>query len=158
MPRKPKVQLKKLPYANTKVSVAQSKADIDYLLRKAGVDGLQWGEIFKPKRMAEVTFARKGKIFKLTIPVQIDDLESQRNFIAPATFEDYVRKRERAMYRAMFYYLEGLMKAETHGLMTFEEAFTGHIEIRLPDGTRKTIKEAVNEISNLIALPGSKEG
>lgn len=158
MPRTPKLNLTQLPYQDTQVPASTTKADIDRILRNAGADGIQWSDVFKPRRMAELKFARNQKMFKLTVPIHTDDIESQRRLIAPVKFDEYIRRREDAMYRAMLHYLTGLIKAEAHGLMTFEEAFIGHTEIRLPDGRTKTVREAVNEISNLIALPESKEG
>ena len=47
------------------------------------------------------------------------------------------------MFRALFHYIESLMKAEKYGLMTFEEAFVGHVNIHLPSGENMTVMEAI---------------
>lgn len=47
------------------------------------------------------------------------------------------------MYRAMFHYIESLIKAQDHGLISFEEAFIGHAGVYLPNGEETTVSEAI---------------
>jgi len=137
------LNLKKLPYATTNISIDKSKGDINNILRKAGADGIQWSELYRPERQAQVRFIKEKKVYKLSIPIHLEDLESQRRNIAPARFDQYVNQRERSMYRAMFHYIESLIKAQEHGLISFEEAFIGHAGVYLPGGEESTISEVI---------------
>jgi len=139
----PKVVLKKLPYMDTDVPVDRSRNDILKLLKVAGADGIQWSEIYKPIKTTELRFIKQGVGYKLKIPVDTSDLDNQRQFIAPYRFQSLVEKRERGLHRALFQYVQALVKAHQWGLMKFEEAFAGHINVRLPSGESMTIAEAV---------------
>jgi hypothetical protein len=139
----PKVVLKKLPYMDTDVPVDRSRNDILKLLRAAGADGIQWSEIYKPTKMTELRFIKNGIGYTLKIPVDTTDIDNQRQFIAPYRFAALVDKRERGLHRALFQYVQALVKAHQWGLMKFEEAFAGHINVRLPSGESMTIAEAV---------------
>lgn len=137
------LNLKKLPYAETSISIDKSKGDINNILRKAGADGIQWSELYRPERKAQVRFINDKKVYKLSIPIHLEDLESQRRNIAPVRFDQYVNQRERSMYRAMFHYINSLIKAQEHGLISFEEAFIGHAGVCLPGGEESTVSEVI---------------
>ena len=142
MPRK-SLNLKKLPYAETSISIDKSKGDINNILRKAGADGIQWSELYRPERQAQVRFIKDKKVYKLSIPIHLEDIESQRRNIAPVRFDQYVNQRERSMYRAMFHYINSLIKAQEHDLISFEEAFIGHAGVCLPGGEESTVSEVI---------------
>lgn len=146
----------KLPYGGTDVPVATSREQIQGLLIKAGADGIQWSDVYKPRRMAQLQFIRNQHRFKLTVPIHTEDLEKQRHYISDYDWERYIGKREAAMYRAMFYYLQGLIKAEVHGLLSFEEAFVGHGVVYLPGGEETTVADAIitRHLEPGRALPG----
>ena len=118
------LNLKKLPYAQTSISIDKSKGDIDKILRKAGADGIQWSELYRPERQAQIRFINDKKVYKLSIPLHLEDLESQRRNIAPVRFDQYVNQRERSMYRAMYHYIESLIKAQENGLGTVMDHYT----------------------------------
>jgi hypothetical protein len=143
MTDRPKLKLTKLPYIETSVSVGTTKQQIDNILREAGAAGIQWSDLYRPTRTAEVRFVRSEKVYSFRIPIYRQDLEEQKDLIAPIKFREFLDKRERAMFRALFHYIESLMKAEKYGLMTFEEAFVGHVNIHLPSGENLTVMEAV---------------
>ena len=150
----PRVVLKKLPYLDTEVPVDRSRNDILKLLKAAGADGIQWSEIFRPVKTTELRFIKNGIGYTLKIPVDTSDLESQRQFIAPYRFAALVDKRERGLHRALFQYVQALVKAHQWGLMKFEEAFAGHINVQLPSGEMMTIAEAVMaRKTGLLELP-----
>lgn len=149
----PKVVLKKLPYVDTDVPAERSKNDITTLLRNAGADGVQWSEVYRPKKQTDVKFVKDGRLYQLTIPIYTDDLESQKDLLAPFRFRDLMAKRERAMYRAFFQYLQGLFKAQQWGLMSFEQAFIGHATVQLPSGEVVTVRDAVLSRKTDLQLP-----
>lgn len=140
---KHKSSLKPLPYDGTVISVGKSKEDIQRLLVKGGAEGVGWQDAYKPKRLSQLVFYRNGKKYRLIIPIHTDDLEKEKYFLSQAKWDDYMAKREKGMFRAMFYYLEGLFKAEQHGLMTFEQAFIGHTVVLLSHGEEATVSEAM---------------
>ena len=137
------LNLKKLPYATTSISINKTKGDIDKMLRKAGADGVQWSELYRPERKAEICFIKDEKMYKLSIPINVEDLEKERKNIAPSRYDQYLNQRERSMYRAMFHYIESLIKAQDHGLISFEEAFVGHAKVYLPGGEESTVSEVI---------------
>lgn len=139
----PRVVLKKLPYMDTDVSVDRSRNDILKLLKGAGADGIQWSEIYKPIKTTELRFIKNNIGYTLKIPVDTSDIDSQRRNITPVRFDALLAKRERGLHRALFQYVQSLVKAHQWGLMKFEEAFAGHINVQLPSGERMTIAEAV---------------
>jgi hypothetical protein len=138
-----KLSLDSLPYSGTQVPVDRTKGEIQKMLVKGGAEGIQWSDAYKPKRMAQLQFIRKGKLYRLTVPIHTEDLEKQRRYISDYDWEKYMVRREAAMFRAMFYYLEGLIKAEAHGLLSFEEAFVGHSIIHLSSGEETTVADAI---------------
>ncbi len=139
----PRVVLKKLPYMDTDVPVDRSRNDILKLLKAAGADGIQWSEIFRPVKTTELRFAKDNIAYTLKIPVDTTDIDNQRQFIAPYRFAALVEKRERGLHRALFQYIQALVKAHQWGLMKFEEAFAGHICVLLPNGESTTVADAV---------------
>ena len=152
-----KVQLRKLPYIETDVPADRSKNDITNLLRLAGADGVQWSEVYRPKKQTEVKFVKDQRLYQLAIPIFTDDIERAKDQLAPYRYRDLLAKRERAMYRAMFNYIQGLFKAQQWGLMSFEEAFIGHATVSLPTGERISVKEAVLNRRTDLQLPSAEE-
>ena len=145
MPSVPKAKLDKLPYIDTDVPAERSKEQINKMLRGAGADGIQWTDAWRPARMAEVRFARNQRSYSLKVPLQTADIERQKDLIAPIRLRAEMDKRERAMFRALFYYIEALLKSEKHGLLSFEEAFIGHAQVLLPNGEAVTVSKAILE-------------
>jgi DNA repair protein RadC len=154
------VKLDKLPYADTSVPVERSQKLINDMLRATGAQGIQWSDIYTPKRMAELKFVRLDKVFKLSVPIHTEDIERQKQYIAPIKYAQFLAQRERSMFRAMFHYLQALLNAEKHGLMSFEEAFVGHLNVYLPSGEQVTVSEAVihRRLDPGRALPEHTEG
>ncbi len=153
-----KATLKPLPYDGTEVPVDQSKKQIWDMLRKTGADGVSWTETFKPIKRAMLQFIKDGVKYHLEVPIYTDDLERNKDLIAPIRFRTYIERRERAMYRALFYYVQALVKAQEHGLLRFEEIFAGHAEIQLPSGEVTTIGQVVadRKIDLSKALPAGE--
>lgn len=154
---KPRVQLRKMPYVDTDVPADRSKNDITNLLREAGADGVQWSEVYRPKKQTEVKFVKDQRLYELTIPVFTDDIEAAKDRLPPYRYRDLLAKRERAMYRAMFTYIQSLFKAQQWGLMSFEEAFVGHATVNLPTGERISVHEAVLSRRTDFQLPSAGE-
>lgn len=152
-----KVQLRKLPYIDTDVPADRSKNDITNLLRDAGADGVQWSEVYRPRKQTMVKFVKDQRLYQLTIPIFVDDIEVAKDQLAPYRYRDLMAKRERAMYRAMFNYIQGLFKAQQWGLMSFEEAFIGHATVRLPSGETISVREAVLSRRTDLQLPSAEE-
>lgn len=147
MTRKKKaLTLDKLPYGGTDVPVGTSKEQIQAMLVKAGADGIIWSDAYKPRRKAILQFVKNEKLYRITVPIHTDDLEAQRYHISGFDWDRYIIRREAAMFRAIFHYLDGLLKAEQHGLITFEEAFIGHAMVHLSNGREATVAEAILEM------------
>jgi hypothetical protein len=156
---RPKLRLKKLPYMDTDIPVDRSTMDIIKLLKASGADGIQWSEVYRPAKQTELKFVKQGIAYSLRIPTDVEDIESQKQLIAPYRYQELIEKRRRGMYRAMFNYIQGLVKAHQWGLLKFEEAFAGHISVRLPSGEYMTVIDAVLSRKTDLQLPeATKEG
>jgi hypothetical protein len=158
-----KPTLKPLPYDGTDVPVDRSKKQIWDMLVKTGADGVSWTEVFRPIKKAMLQFVKDGVKYHLEVPIYTEDLERNKDLIAPYRLRNYMERREKAMYRALFFYVQALVKAQEHGLLRFEEAFASHIQIQLPSGEVSSIGQAVadHKVDLSKALPAgepSKDG
>jgi hypothetical protein len=140
-----RAKLDKLPYAETDVPVDRSRTQISKMLENLGADGVSWSELYRPIQLVAVEFIKDDMRYQLKVPIHVEDLERERDNIAPSRYREVLEKRKRAMYRALYYYISGLLKAQQHGLMSFEEAFVGHRRVMLSSGVVSTIAEAVTE-------------
>lgn len=107
-----------LPYAGTVVAVEKSQQEISKLLQKHGMEGVMYGDNFKTNEVL-VRFARviNGTAQSIRLQMKIQPSLSKK--------PDQGKK---ATYRMLFYWLKGQFDAIDCGLMSFEQAFLGHIE------------------------------
>ncbi len=114
---------------NTKVSVAQTKADIEAAMRRWGADGFMssWeGDI------STVAFKYKG--LEARISLAMPDRDSEEILFTPArrfmrgveeqkkAYEQAVRQR----WRALLIYIKANLEAIDSGIISFEQAFLPH--------------------------------
>jgi hypothetical protein len=151
----------KLPYANTQVSPEHSKADIEHLLKINGIQDIQWTTL---NGQTELKFLWK---------VTVKGVERKIAFgFVPPTIERQKRQSgygmvritdERIAFRILFYYLKSKLEAVKFGLETLEQEFMSHIIVSLPDGTRTSVGQQLEEaieighVESTFALPEIKK-
>ena len=101
----------------SKVSVGQSKADIEKLLKRYGASAFANME---REGLAQVAFTMEGR--NILFRMQLPDNEQQ----------------ERSIWRALLLTIKGKLESAERGIETFEEAFLANIV--MPDG--QTVAEA----------------
>lgn len=112
-------------YQNTTVAIEKSQADISKLLRKYGIY-----EVQHTNQKEKFSLAFRVEIEEVVVPltIRIDIPYNQRN-----DKEDrYGYKKQRILYRTLFFYVKGLLNAWNNGLKTFTEIFMPHLV--LPNG------------------------
>lgn len=102
---------------DTKVSVGQSKADIEKLVNRYGADGFG---IMSMNGLAQIAFRVNNRniLFKMSIPEGA--------------------QKERAIWRAMLLTIKAKFESAARGIETFEDAFLANIV--MPNG--QTVSEA----------------
>ena len=106
-----------MPYAEkTKVSISQSKGDIDKLVKKYGADAFG---IMEMSNQVQIVFRMVGRnlLFRLSLP------ESDQE--------------QRSIWRALLLTIKGKLESAERGIESFEDAFLANIV--MPDG--RTIGE-----------------
>ena len=95
----------------TKVSVSQSKGDIEKLIKRYGADGFG---IMELSGNVQVAFRMQDRniLFRMTSPEQA--------------------QAERSLWRALLLTIKGKLESAERGIETFEEAFLANIV--MPDG------------------------
>jgi hypothetical protein len=151
-----------MPYAEeTKVPVERSRAEIEMLLRRYGVDSFASGWT---EHDARIQFRAKGRAirFVLALPAPADQQftrhpryswKSRSTEAARQAYEQEIRRR----WRALALVIKAKLEAVETGIATFEDEFMAHVI--MPDG--KTVAEHVQpwiaqayEHRAVAALPG----
>lgn len=152
---------KKLPYATTQVSPEHSKADIEHLLKINGIQDMQWTTL---NGQTELKFLWKvivkgveRKIAFSFVPPTVERQKRQSGYGLVKITDD------RIAFRILFYYLKSKLEAVKFGLETMEQEFMAHIIVSLPDGTRTSVGQQLEEaieigrVENTFALPELKQ-
>ncbi len=103
----------------TKVSVGQSKADIEKLVNKYSAPARADFGIMQRGNAVQIAFVlcERNILFRMTVP---DDLQG-----------------ERSMWRVLLLTIKGKLESAERGIETFEEAFLANVV--MPDG--RTVSE-----------------
>ena len=112
-------------YQNTTVAIEKSQADISKLLRKYGIY-----EVQHTNQKEKFSLAFRVEIEEMSVPltVRIDIPYNQRS----DKEDKYGYKKQRILYRTLFFYVKGLLNAWNNDLKTFTEIFMPHLV--LPNG------------------------
>lgn len=151
-------------YSDTTVSTQKSRADIDKLLTKWGVDGVQWTTLKGERSVVRFQIEHNGAPLMIRLAVDPPAMapEEQPEW-ADEDWEPNPKKaakEARRLHRMLFWYIKSLLEAVDAGILAVDQAFLSHIE-----GSKgKTVYEVVGEQlqamveggSNRLALPAAK--
>lgn len=118
------------PYQGTTVPVSRSQEQIRKLLIESGAQAHQFSE-YGAQEMIEISWAR---VVKVNNEPKLQPLRIKVS---------YKGKKIEQVWRALFYHLKAKLEIVKFGIMSFEEEFLSYFVVRLPDGSRGTIAEAL---------------
>jgi hypothetical protein len=118
----------------TKVSIAQSKAEIEHLLQahRASAIGTMWDRIEGGRLFFRMGNGAQARMCRLDVPPVMQD--PKRKLVTPVQIE----KEERRRWRALLLRLKAHLEAITGGDATIEQELMGYLV--LPSGA--TVAEA----------------
>lgn len=128
----------------TKVPIAQSRGEIDTLLRKWGCDGIQWTDEFTHNRVTlRFSWDHEGQPymarFAITIPpIDPDDaINHTTGMVSESKQEKAEAKRGKVEHRILLLWLKAALNAVEAGIISAETLFLPFIE----DQTGQTVAE-----------------
>jgi len=127
------INYKKLNYYGTKVSISKTQEDIKKILKKFGLQGIRFTEIYE--------------IGMIEFILSVNDKEMPFRFKYELPKQENYRKQ---VYRALFYYLKNRFLAIEFGITTIEKEFLQELVLKLPDGSDATVKEIIQD--NILKL------
>jgi len=135
------------PYAGTEVDPHKSKVQIENLLRKYGVEGVQWSEIWS-QNVVEMKFPLEDEkhrpvLVRLRPPpfsVKRKTWNAEKGHYEMVDAPNWAQS-----YRLLYNYLKTKLEAVAFGLRDVEEEFLADILVRGPDGREATVKELVDQ-------------
>lgn len=132
-------QFSKIPYRNTKVEVIRTKEEVGRLLTKYGIKERQWTELATGDSLRFI-FASTvvDREIKLAVQFDIPEIKAMRA-------GKIITVDRKVVYRMLFYSLKSLLESTQYGLMKKEDLFFSYIITQLPDGTRGTMKDLVQQ-------------
>lgn len=126
----------KLPYAQTEINIEKSKIQINELLKKFGVSGIQWTWLDNMEVLRFIhTFEFEGVKHQIGYEIQIPEMGIKRG----RAYEKRLERNDKQAYRIVWHVLKARFVAVESGLKTFEEEFLSDIIYKLPDGSMKKI-------------------
>ena len=135
----------KLPYASTKIDIEKSKIQINELLKKFGVSGIQWTWADNIEILRFIhDFEFEGVNRHIGYEIQVPEMGIKRG----RTYEKRLERNDRQAYRIVWHVLKARFVAVESGLKTFEEEFLSDIIYKLPDGRSAKVGDIIlNQIS-----------
>ena len=122
------VNYKDLSYYRTKVPIYKTQNQIRSILQKFNLQGIRFTEY---KNIGIIEFILLKKERELTFRFKFDLPEKEMFKLQ--------------VYRALFHYLKNRFMAIEFGITTVEKEFLQELVLKLPDGTKTTVKEALGE-------------
>ena len=147
---------KTIPYANTKISPEDTKAEIEKLLKEHDIRDIQWtsyqGEttlkfIFKVK----VRGVEREIMFSFKPP----NISMKKRTYNRGTYryDTVTMDNLPVSYRLLYWYLKTKLEAVQFGIETVEHEFMSHIMVALPDGQPTTLGEKLADVTEMLGLP-----
>lgn len=129
-----------LPYAETEVSIDKSKQEINELLKKFGVRGIQWTWADNHEMLRFIhEYEFEGVNHGVAYEIQIPEMGIRKG---RGSYCKLVRNDAQA-YRVVAHVLKNRFVAVECGLKTFENEFLSDIIYKLPDGSVKSVGDII---------------
>ena len=146
------LKLTKPPYGDTSVNADKTQQDITQLLRKYGVEQINWQIDYKMERIQldfiiEYKKQEDQSIHKIAVRVKPPMFAAQRRTWDPK--EGKYVKTDMANWaqsmRLLFHWIKAKLEAVSFGLNSVEKEFLSDIITTAPDGTRVTVWDLISE-------------
>ena len=140
------------PYKDTGVSADKTQIDITNLLRKYGVEQINWQVDYKLERVQldfiiEYLKADDQTVHRIAIRVKPPMFAAQRRIWDPNLGK--YKKEDMANWaqsmRLLFHWIKAKLEAVSFGLNSVEKEFLSDIVTTAPDGTRVTVWDLISE-------------
>jgi len=134
-----------LPYSSTQVSIEKSKFEINKLLRKFGVKGIQWTWMKNNEVLRFIhEYELNGVNHNLAYEIQIPEMGIKKG----RGYDKKLIQNDNQAYRIVWHVLKNRFVAIECGLQTFENEFLSDILYRLPSGKARKIGDIIlNQLS-----------
>lgn len=126
--------------AGTSTSVANSKSQLDKMLRRYGAAGISMSEDYQ-KREIVVSFvvpdtsAKNAPMVPVRIPISIMDIYRAMYGKSAVAEKRFIEQAERVAWRNLVLWVDAALSAASIGLQTITEAFFAHTVVG-PGGER----------------------
>lgn len=144
---------KKYPYANTEVSVDNTRAQIDKMLQSYGIQDMQWTTMWSESQISvrfPITVTSEGVEKRVMVLLKPPLFISEHRTYDPRKGYVYVKAPNfKAGMRSLHDYIKAMLIAQKYGLAKIEDVFMSHIiaaiddhgkEVLLGDRMRQAIK------------------
>ena len=133
-------------YEDTRVSVAQSKAQIEKLLKKFNVKAMRFTTY---PAVATLEFVRtQGDVI---LPYRITVKPKLREFARNAGTE--LDRAERQVWRVVYWWLKAKLEAVEFGLVEFEQDFLPYLLLETEKGVSPVAEVFFERLAGKVALP-----
>lgn len=149
-----KVKQVRIPYSNTTIPPERTKADIEKLLKEHGIQDIQWQTYQGETRLAfiwhlTVKGVEKEVMFEFKPPV----IPTTKRTWTGMRYEKVSVNLDATAYRLLWHYLKNKLEAVRWGLESMEKEFLSHAVVALPNGTKTTVGERIEEVLETVRSP-----
>lgn len=139
------IRRKNPPYSGTTVDPAQTKAQIEKLLRSYGVDGVQWSEIYSKNKVQLQFILTTDAGRQLLVRLEPPPFSSKRrSWVAlKGRYEIVDAPNWAQSYRLLYSYLKAKLESVAYGLRDIEEEFLADVVVRDAQGREQKVSELV---------------
>lgn len=136
----------KPPYSGTEVTPERSKYEIEGLLRKYGIDGVSWTEIWSENRAQLQFLLQDERKRPILVRLQPPPFATKRKTWDAATgrYEQVDAPNWAQSYRLLKAYLKAKLESVAYGLRDIEEEFLSDIVVHDEEGHETTVKEMID--------------
>ncbi len=129
-----------LPYARTKISPEKSKIQINELLKKFGVRGIQWTWMDNIEILRFIhEFEMEGVKHNIAYEIRVPEIGIKKG----SGYDRRLVRNDSQGYRVLWHVLKNRFVAIECGLKTFENEFLSDIIYKLPDGRPAKVGDIV---------------
>lgn len=142
-------KIRDMPYYKTSVSAERTKAQIEKLLEKHGINNHQWTK-FENKETLKFqinTIAQGIKVRKMVM-IEIPEIKARK---WNNRFYSIVEVPRSQKMRIVYYSLKSILETTKYGIFKFEDLLLAYVLTQLPDGSIKQVKDILHDHPLLLA-------
>lgn len=132
-------KLRDMPYHDTKVSHERTKAQIETLLEKYGIEDHQWTTLQGKQTLKFIIdTVVQGKHIKKVVQIDLPEIKARKWNRGSYQLEEVPK---RIVYRIFFYALKSILETTQYGLFKLEDIFFAFTLTQLDDGSTVQMKD-----------------